>query len=515
MLSDMINPDLYFTKKSSYFHSDPFAKQVIALLALNFIYLFSKEIFSMLIINVFAVLLLVKLNEITIKKNNVDCPSLKIVVVNKSQSCSSSPCVNVCLSPTENVSNYDIKIEQDDNVLLKESYISNVGMNVSETNDSNVQNKLDTKSQVSFQNMVDNCTQTPVTINSTCQSATSNDETSRQCKNSNKLIYENSKSNCSDFAKTDCQFNVGKPTSKSNHLNAVNLQNEIKSMSESVSKDNFPSFYSNLNDILSILPKFHGSSKRFLRFKHRFQTIIKQFDVNMKQKGLLLFLSLDEKVAESLSIVYISEGIDYDELWRQLDCEYFGPQHGPLYNGASLNTLSNWSVCDNFDKLQHLYKFILSHHRSLEIQQLAKNDSVTAIAILSKLEGDLALEVSHAILESKGEPVLSKILKIIKDELNTMELNELVRGTHDDLKNTENISNKNGCIFCKSDHESKCCRNYQNPYDFYVYLKQKNACFNCTELDHKVITCPKSKICSLCRDPRKHSPVLCKLNYRS
>ena len=157
----------------------------------------------------------------------------------------------------------------------------------------------------------------------------------------------------------------------------------------------------------------------------------------------------------------------------------------------------------------------MSHHRSLEIQQLAKNDSVTAIAILSKLEGDLALEVSHAILESQGEPVLSKILKIIKEQLNTLELNDLVRGTHDDLKNTENVPNKNVCIFCMCDHESNCCRKFQNPYEFYVYLKKKNACFNCTGLDHKVLACPKSKICSLCRDTRKHSTVLCKLNYRS
>ena len=73
--------------------------------------------------------------------------------------------------------------------------------------------------------------------------------------------------------------------------------------SESVSKDNFLSLYSNLNDILSVLPKFHGISKRFLRFKHRFQTIIKQFDINIQQKGLLLFLSLNEKVVESLGIV--------------------------------------------------------------------------------------------------------------------------------------------------------------------------------------------------------------------
>ena len=518
MLSDMINPNLYFSKKSNNLNSDIFVKQVIALLVLNFIYLISKEIFSVFIINVIAVVLLAKLNEIiSIKKYNMDFPCLKIVVVNKNQSetCSSSPSVNVSFGPTEDSSNYEIKIEQDDNVLLKDSCISNSGIHVNEITDSHIRDNFNSNPQVSAKNMVDICTQTPSTINSTFLSVATNDKTNMKCKYSDEQISVNSNNKCmpTAFSKTDNHVD----TSKSCHINRINSQNDTEPQPthESVSKSTFPLIRSNLNDILSVLPKFHGSSKRFLKFKHRFQTIIEQFHVNFEQKGLLLFLSLDEKVSESLGIICVDKVIDYNELWKQLESEYFGPQHGPLYNGAMLNTLSNWSVCDNFDKLQHLYKFILCNHRSLEIQGLAKNDYVTAIAVLLKLRGDLALEVSHAILESQGEPVLSKILKIIKDELNTVELNELVYGTHDDLKNTENISNKNVCIFCKCDHESKYCRKYQNPYDFYLYLKQKNACFNCTGLDHKVFACPKSKICSLCKDTRKHSTVLCKHNYLS
>ena len=331
MLSDMINPDLYFTKKSINLNPDPFAKQVIVLLVLNFIYWFSKEIFIIFIVNVFAVLLLAKLNEIiTIKKNNIDLPSLKIVIVNKGESCFSSPNVNVSLSPTEDCSNYDIKIEQDD-ALLKESYISNDGLHVNGIDDSHLQNKLGTKSQIHVNNMVDICTQTPVTIDSTVQSATSSDQTTLQSKNSNKIIYANSNSKCSEFSKRVCQIDVD--TSKIS-IHEVNSQNGTESKCKSVSKDTFPSFHSSLNDILSVLPKFHGNSKRFLRFKHRFQTILKQFDLNFEQKGLILFLSLDEKVAESLGIVCVDRGLDYDELWRQLESEYFGPQHGPLYHGG-------------------------------------------------------------------------------------------------------------------------------------------------------------------------------------
>ena len=69
------------------------------------------------------------------------------------------------------------------------------------------------------------------------------------------------------------------------------------------------------------------------------------------------------------------------------------------------------------------------------------------------------------------------------------------------------------CKICYCYHDPKVCPKFTNPYDFYLYLKKTYACFNCAEVGHRSFACPKLKMCDLCTDPRKHSPLLCNKNY--
>ena len=532
MLSDIINPDTYASKKLNSFKSDLFIKQIIALLILNFLYLFCKEFCQLILINIFAVLLLVKVNELIINKNiDKESPCFKIVIVNSNenlsknidQGFSSSP--HIIVNTNEDPSNYDIHIEQEAKV-CSNNYITNSVKHVNKITNSEKENNFKIESQAIMKNTSEIFTQTPVTEN--FNRPIQSDNLKFSCKASNVT-------NKCEFSKNEPTFNDHKIEDSSSST-VLEKANKGRSLMNDNSSFNF-----NLNSILSLLPKFNGDSKMFLKFKHRFHTIINQFDLNISQKGLLLYLSLNENVSETLGFVSVNGIIDYHKLWQKLESEYYGPQHGPLYNGALLNTISSWSICNTSEKLTHLYKFVMTNFRSLEIQGLAEPDLVTAITVLGKLEGNLATEVSKTILENQGRPVLLKILRLIKEELNSFELQKVVNGSHDELKNTEIASPQNvikdceynfqkverrslhklknsssyKCKFCNCYHDPKICPKFTNPYDFYLYLKKNYACFNCTEVGHRSFACPKLKMCDSCSDPRKHSSLLCNKNYNS
>ena len=114
----------------------------------------------------------------------------------------------------------------------------------------------------------------------------------------------------------------------------------------------------------------------------------------------------------------------------------------------------------------------------------------------------------------------------------------MVCGTHEDLKNTQQINSRkdlktdlphkdsnpnsfqkseryfvNKCIFCNLNHAPQDCTKFQTLIEYHRCLLRKNACFNCTQIGHKSFACPKLKSCTLCNDPRKHFQLLCRNNF--
>ena len=138
------------------------------------------------------------------------------------------------------------------------------------------------------------------------------------------------------------------------------------------------------------------------------------------------------------------------------------------------------------------------------------------------------------LAQSNGEPVMSGVLELIKEEINRIEIEKLVSGSHEDfiennsihsykevssctksILSKSNSSKINGsCIFCfSSNHNSDECNKFSNPCDFHYSLFKRYLCFNCFQPGHKSYACPKPKQCSLCYDPRKHSKIVCKRNF--
>lgn len=549
MISDIIkfNPDL--GKKLNHIKSEIFVKQLVVLFVLNFLHVFCKEFLYLISINLCAVILLVKLNEFAnSKKYNREIPSLKIVIVHEENDRKSNTSPYVIIKPSGDSSKFDVDIEEKFGNTWQSCSQTNLHAPKIESDDfPNGKKVTDKNQEVDCKSFLqkDNTSfdEEPIIEDKNLFHNVHNHSSQPQSKTefSQSIDSHNKNQSCDPpNAQCDPKFDPKisdtlkiKPISDSAVHKTVSSKRIVQNSKVAGCKNKTICSYDfQMNEILSILPKFNGESKTFLRFKHRFQTIINQLDLNYAQKGLFLYLSLDVKVSETVKIIS-NENIDYNDLWDKLDCEYCGPQHGPLYNGAVLNTLNTWSICDTFEKLKHLYEFILSNYRSLEIQGPVEHDLVTAIAILSKVEGDLASNISRLISESPGKPVVFEILKFIKAELNMLELNKLVCGTHEDLKNTEsktitknfkmdslnecngfkNSSTTKKCTFCSYTHDSNNCSWFQSPYEFYYCLKRKNACFNCTEVGHRAFACPKPKICNLCSDPRKHLQVLCYNNY--
>ena len=109
--------------------------------------------------------------------------------------------------------------------------------------------------------------------------------------------------------------------------------------------------------------------------------------------------------------------------------------------------------------------------------------------------------------------------------LNTWFKNESLENNYVTLQETVNLTPKSclkrksqnstdNCIFCFEDtHTSHECRIYERPSEFHKDIFRKFSCYNCLEAGHKSYACPQLKICCLCDDSRKHSPVICKRNY--
>ena len=285
------------------------------------------------------------------------------------------------------------------------------------------------------------------------------------------------------------------------------------------------------NSILSFLPKFGGNYKKFRPFKLKFTKIVDHMNLTEKDKALLLYLSLEESVVNCLGSVGPEDQINYQQLWYELG-EYCRPQHGLLLHEAALNSLSNWDICDTYEKLLELYNFLLPHCKALERDKAGKDDLAVGITVLSKLRGELADQVTSVLKSYPENSVMPDILTAIREQLDDFELSEIIQISNGETECTnieilgkddlignckpsvksclKKCEHTSLCIFCKSaNHSSAYCRKYRQPIDFQHSLFKQYACFNCMQSGHKSYACPMPKMCSLCNDPRKHCQVLC------
>ena len=140
--------------------------------------------------------------------------------------------------------------------------------------------------------------------------------------------------------------------------------------------------------------------------------------------------------------------------------------------------------------------------------------------ILSKLVGEVADKISSYMRERGAKCVVPGILEILRDEITTMEIqqialslnetvpardNTMVQCSHTQPSDTQSV-----CMFCKSStHHSNECRRYRDPKTYLNFMFKCGLCFNCLDNGHKAHCCSKPSQCNLCGDWRKHSQVLC------
>ena len=303
-----------------------------------------------------------------------------------------------------------------------------------------------------------------------------------------------------------------------------------------------------LTSLSSVITKYDGDSSKYQQFKHRFTTVVNSMDLTDPDKGLLLYISLEDEVLQYLGSITENGCINYQMLWSELDQEFDPPQHGIYSHIASLFTINSMPQCDSLDQLVEFYKFVRLHYISLKKLGAEHEVEGLKLQLLSKLPNAARDKVSSLITNAEGKPVVPSILDILKEEISLMSLQELATSLSGDvsaqgeqhvepmekdicthqappksiLKPTPLMSQSKlfNCVFCRTNtHHSNNCNRYRTPDEYRRFLFHHRLCYNCCDYGHKSSGCPQSKKCSLCYDPRKHSPVLCSCyhshhNYR-
>ena len=269
-----------------------------------------------------------------------------------------------------------------------------------------------------------------------------------------------------------------------------------------------------LNSISSMVTvKFDGESRKYEKFKFQFQTIVDSMSLTDADKGLLLYLSLEDTVTDYL-VDFKEEGhISYQRLWTQLDLEFQSPLQGRLSHVTALFGIASMDTCDTLDKLVKLYRFVKRHYVALQRIDAAEELEAFKLSVLSKLQGEVADEVSEYIIKMNGKSVGPGILNIIREQITLMEIQQ-VAASIGEVPTSSSQSTEAQCIFCQTDqHSSSACNRYRSPNAYRKTLCQRQRCFNCLCSGHKGSDCPYPRQCNLCQDYRKHSQLLCSCNY--
>ena len=272
-----------------------------------------------------------------------------------------------------------------------------------------------------------------------------------------------------------------------------------------------------LNYLSSIITKFDGDKSRYQAFKYRFCTLSSSMDLTDTDKGLLLYLSLEENVTNCLGDFLEDGRVSYRKLWNELDYEFDPPQQGRFSQVAALFSINSMSTCDTLDKLVKLYKFAKRHYIALDRIGAGSEIEGFKMSLLSKLCGDVADNVARYMNEMGERSTVPAILDIVKQEISNLEILQIADSLHKEVPSSNNQESHSPpaytdshCMFCMADgHDSSNCKRYRNPKDYHNFVFRHNLCFNCLQYGHKSYDCTLPSQCDLCVDRRKHSTVLC------
>ena len=144
------------------------------------------------------------------------------------------------------------------------------------------------------------------------------------------------------------------------------------------------------------------------------------------------------------------------------------------------------------------------------------------LKILSKLSGEVADKVSSYMIEMQEKSTVPTILDILKQEILTMEIQQIAENLSTTVPNREDKELRSSvpssektkyqyhCMFCMvNGHDSSTCRKFGSPKDYQQFLCRHGLCFNCLQKGHVSYDCPQSSQCNCCEDRRKHSQVMC------
>ena len=294
------------------------------------------------------------------------------------------------------------------------------------------------------------------------------------------------------------------------------------------------------------IKKFDGDFKKYEKFRLRFSTLISS--IPSIYHATLLYKSLEDDVIDQLDHIPDLQALDaYQTLWQYLDAEFSRHLHGAMSHEIKLMSIKSWKTCESSAELLKLYKFVRYHYNALERSGRGLQAEAIKIFFLGKLSGEVADRAATLIAESGNQPVIPKLLSMIRDEVDILELQEFAtvssisqpepvaitkpHGTYtasheqgyyrSAVTSTQSLKYQGSmhsnsrfkplCLFCKSsDHASFNCTHYSHPYYFRKILYEHRLCFNCFAQGHRSWECDRPTLCTKqCKDARKHSSVIC------
>ena len=187
--------------------------------------------------------------------------------------------------------------------------------------------------------------------------------------------------------------------------------------------------------------KFNGDLRKYEKFKLKFCTLLSGYSFTTpKDRATSLYKALTDDVIDNLDHIPDLDRPDaYERMWRSLDFEYGRFQYGVFSHVTELQSIQRWPVCENSADLYNLYKFVKSHYKSLEQASQEIQAETIKVALLGKLKGRALGKCSTLIKESGERPVVKKMLQVMREEVDTLELQEMARGdegkTHQSGKN--------------------------------------------------------------------------------
>lgn len=176
--------------------------------------------------------------------------------------------------------------------------------------------------------------------------------------------------------------------------------------------------------------KFDGESRKFESFKLKFCTLVSGGSfITPKDRAAMLFNSLSGDVVDQLDHIVDLERPDaYERIWRSLDRDYGRFQYGTFSHVTELQSIQQWPQCETSADLLRLYKFVKHHYMRLEQAGQAIQAETVKITLLGKLKGRALNKSSTLIKQSGDSPVIRRMLDIMRDDIDDMEIQDMAKG---------------------------------------------------------------------------------------